>query len=204
MAFQCPHCLTEKAAFAAVGAVSVGHDSRREIVFFQCQICGRGLVVEFQGSNAPFWMAGAAPSPGPIFESYPKVRAPKAPADVPPNVRAAYLDGLDNLRRQKPNPAVAMFRRALELGVRAVDPNAPKGTPLIQRLKRLGDDLITPAMKQWADLIRLGGNEALHDPEDFSAVEADQLKTFTELFLTYAFALPAMLERARNPKDASG
>ena len=55
-------------------------------------------------------------------------------------------------------------------------------------------------MKKWAHEIRLGGNEALHEPEDFTREEAERLQTFTELFLTYAFSLPAMLRESFEPK----
>jgi hypothetical protein len=47
-------------------------------------------------------------------------------------------------------------------------------------------------MKEWAHQIRLDANDATHDPEEFSK----KLQVFTEMFLTYAFTLPAMLQRA--------
>lgn len=97
------------------------------------------------------------------------------------------------------NAAVAMFRRALELSVRILEPKAPSGLSLFQRIERLPADLVTPAMKGWATHVRLGGNDALHDPEEFTLEEATTLRTFTEMFLTYAFTLPKMLERAQPP-----
>ena len=90
-----------------------------------------------------------------------------------------------------------MFRRALELAVRKLDPDAPKRATLIERIERLSNDVITPAMKQWAHQVRLGGNDALHDPEEFTIEEAQILRTFADLFLTYAFTLPTMLECAK-------
>jgi hypothetical protein len=54
-------------------------------------------------------------------------------------------------------------------------------------------------MKEWAHAVRLGGNNALHDPEEFSEKDAGDLRVFTELFLTYAFMLPAMLKAHKEP-----
>jgi hypothetical protein len=51
-------------------------------------------------------------------------------------------------------------------------------------------------MKEWAQHIRLDANDATHEPEEFSEEDAKRLQVFAEMFLTYAFTLPAMLKRA--------
>jgi hypothetical protein len=93
-----------------------------------------------------------------------------------------------------------MFRRAIELAARAIDPDAPPGINLKQRIERLPDTVVTPAMKEWAQHIRLEGNDAVHGPDDYSEDDAKQLHTFAELFLTYAFTLPEMLKKAKPPE----
>jgi Domain of unknown function (DUF4145) len=72
---------------------------------------------------------------------------------------------------------------------------ASKGN-LQQRITDLPDDLVTPAMKGWAHHIRLDGNDAIHDDGEFSKEDAETLHVFARMFLTYAFSLPKMLERA--------
>lgn len=147
------------------------------------------------------WMSGQYPSPGEIITAYPEPKAIKAPADIPDNVRGAFLSGLDNLgRRGGANAAGAMFRRSIELAARKIDPNTPATANLKVRIEKLPDTVITPAMKEWAQHIRLEGNDAVHGPDDYTEQDAKDLHTFAELFLTYAFTLPEMLKKANPPK----
>lgn len=55
-------------------------------------------------------------------------------------------------------------------------------------------------MKDWADHVRVEGNDALHDPEEFSEDDAKPLRLFTEMFLRYMFELPGEVAafRGRN------
>jgi hypothetical protein len=62
---------------------------------------------------------------------------------------------------------------------------------------QLSPDVATPAMKEWATHVRLDANDAAHDPEDYSEEDARTLHVFAEMFLTYAFTLPAMLQKAQ-------
>ena len=55
-------------------------------------------------------------------------------------------------------------------------------------------------MKEWAHEIRCLGADAAHDEDPFTENEAKSLQPFTELFLTYAFMLPGMLDAKK--KDA--
>jgi Domain of unknown function (DUF4145) len=91
-----------------------------------------------------------------------------------------------------------MFRRCIELAARAIEPNASTTLNLKQRIERLPDSVVTPAMKEWAQHIRLSANDAVHEPEEFSGVDAQQLHIFAELFLTYAFTLPEMLKKEKE------
>ena len=56
-------------------------------------------------------------------------------------------------------------------------------------------------MKDWAHAIRLDGNEATHEEdEDFTADKAREMKDFTELFLIYAFTLPARIKASKQKR----
>jgi len=196
---ECPHCKAEKIGFAPRGLVSIKPSSNLTLLFLQCEGCGQVIIATIAGlpSGVQSWMNGQSSEPGRVIGVYPASEALKCPADVPPKVSSAFLSGLDNLGRNNgSNAAGAMFRRSIELAARHVDPEAPAGLNLKGRIERLPDTLVTPSMKQWAQHIRLEGNDAVHGPDDYSDKDAKDLRTFAELFLTYAFTLPAMLKTA--------
>lgn len=204
IALMCPHCKTEKIGFAYRHFVLLRPGNNNDTrTFLQCEGCGEGVIIGFTGNSQTVaqWGNGQIPTPGAINIIYPRIEAAKAPADVPDQVRNAFLSGLDNLSRPSgANAAAIMFRRSIEIAVKIVDPKAPKGTNLKDRIDRLADDVATPAMKDWAHKIRLDANDATHEIEDYSLEDAKQLHEFAEMFLTYAFTLPATLKRA-NPTD---
>jgi hypothetical protein len=200
LSLPCPHCRSEKIGFAPRGAVVVRPGIPRTLLFLQCEGCGEGIIAAVAGNPqaVSMWQMGQVDSPGPLLSIYPETKAPKAPADVPPKVTAAFLSGLDNLGRSGgANAAGAMFRRAIELSSREIDKTAPTNLTLKQRIERLPDTVVTPAMKEWAQHIRLEGNDAVHGPDEYSDQDAKDLHSFAELFLTYAFTLPEMLRKAK-------
>jgi len=143
-------------------------------------------------------MMDQAQIPGQILKVFPETVELKCPSDVPSPVADAYLSGLDNLgRKNGANAAAIMFRRCIEMATKTI-PDAPKSGNLKERIDKLPADLATPAMKDWAHHIRLDANEATHEVEEFSEEDAKKLQVFTEMFLTYAFTLPAMLKRAKG------
>jgi len=110
---------------------------------------------------------------------------------------------MDALKRKNWNSAGMMFRRTLELATRKLDESL-SGKTLAKRIDILGEkNLITPAMKDWAHAIRLDGNDAAHDDEDFDAQTATALQSFTETFLLYAFTMPAMVASRQPPAAPS-
>jgi len=154
-------------------------------------------MVNNNPSTVSAWSTGHAHSPGQILALYPAPIALQCPADVPGPVQNAFLSGLDNLgRKGGTNAAAIMFRRSIEMATKVVNPNAAKGDDLKKRIADLPADVATPAMKEWAQHIRLDANEATHELGDYSEDDAKQLHIFAEMFLTYAFTLPAMLKRA--------
>ena len=201
LALPCPHCLAEKIGFTPRGAIPIKPGSPATLMFMQCEGCGEGIIVTITApaANVQMWMQGASASPGNILKVEPELSAPNSPADVPDNVRAAFLSGLENLGRPNgANAAAMMFRRSVELGVKKLNPDG-KGD-LKTRIAGLSDNLATPAMKEWATHIRFGGNDAAHEEDEFSDTDAKALHTFAEMFLTYAFTLPEMLKRATADK----
>lgn len=197
ISLPCPHCHSEKIGFAPRGAWPLKAGSRIGLLFLQCEGCGEGLIAKMAEVNqASHWMNNQTASPGEISQTYPKAIASQAPPDVPPRVAGAYLSGIENLKRNGgANAAAIMFRRTIEIALKTM-PLPPSGHNLQARIDNLPADVATPAMKQWAHKIRLDGNDAAHEPEDFSDEDAKKLQVFAEMFLTYAFTLPEMLKRA--------
>lgn len=77
-------------------------------------------------------------------------------------------------------------------------PDVPSGQTFYKRLAWLHENhRITPDMKDWADHVRIEGNEALHDEEDYNEVDAKTLRLFTEMFLKYVFEMPGEVEAFR-------
>jgi hypothetical protein len=202
LALECPYCRAEKIGFAPRGAVIRRPGEPIHLLFLQCEGCGDAIVATIHTNTANIngWMNGSANSPGNITAINPKYVAQKSPADVPPKVSAAFLSGLDNLgRKGGANAAGAMFRRSIELAAREMDPNAAAGINLKKRIEGLPDTVVTPAMKEWAQHIRLEGNDAVHGPDEYTDKDAKDLHAFAEMFLTYAYTLPEMLKKA-NPQ----
>ncbi len=184
-----------------MGSASTKPDRVETLLFLRCEGCGEGLIAVV-GSKQPYvaqWLAGQNTLP-PILRLYPEPKSQKAPADIPEQVESAFLSGLENLgRKGGANAAAIMFRRSIEIAAKIIDPDAPKRANLKDRIERLPADVITPAMKKWAQHVRLDANEAAHEVEDYSKEDANSLHVFAEMFLTYAFTLPKTLERAQQP-----
>jgi hypothetical protein len=90
-----------------------------------------------------------------------------------------------------------MYRSALDIATKGMN-GVPAGT-FFQRLVWLSDNhAITPDIRSWADHVRVEGNAALHDPEEFAEGDAKSLRFFTEMFLRYVFELPGAVREFRG------
>ncbi len=202
IAMDCPHCKAQNAGFTGRGCYQMGPDSPLAIVLLQCGICYHCVVAVTDLPTASHWISGRGRAPV-MATSYPKPEALKAPPDTPPNVQRAFLSGLDNLSRPNgTNAAAIMFRNSIEIAVKSL-PDAPTSGNLKERINGLSPDLATPAMKAWAHHVRLEANEAAHEPEEFTKEDAKRLHVFAEMFLTYAFTLPAMLAKAKGEPETA-
>ena len=125
-----------------------------------------------------------------------------APPHTPRPVKIRYEEGEDAFERGKWNSAVAMYRSALDIATKGMD-GVPKGT-FFERLKWLHEHhAITPDIHSWATHVRVEGNAALHDPEEFSEDDAKALRFFTEMFLRYVFELPGAVREFRGEPEST-
>jgi HEPN domain-containing protein len=132
------------------------------------------------------------------WKQYPQDMKREVPNDVPEKIGNAYEEALDNLHRGKYETSVLLCGKALDLSTKGMD----AAWKLDQRLKKLAaDGKITAAMADWAQEIRVDRNAAIHEDEDFTQKDAEDIVTFTEAFLTYIYTLPALINSRREKPE---
>lgn len=132
-----------------------------------------------------------------IMAAWPKIEAPSAPKFTPDPVAKRYLEAEDSFKRKKWTSAVAMYRSALDIATKGME-GVPK-EKFYDRLKWMEENnYITKEIRSWADHVRVDGNAALHDPDEFSEADAKPLRYFTEMFLRYVFELPGEVAAYRK------
>jgi hypothetical protein len=149
-------------------------------------------------SGQPMAYAGNIEPTFSVSEMWPTRVAASAPPHTPAPVKARYLEGEDAYSRKRWNSAVAMYRSALDIATKGME-GVPANATFFQRLVWLHDNhAITPDIRSWADHVRVEGNAALHDPEEFAEGDAKALRFFTEMFLRYVFELPGSVREFRG------
>jgi hypothetical protein len=130
---------------------------------------------------------------GGVTHSYPDGGRTICPDHVPDDVARVFTQARDAHNRTSFDLAAMGYRRALEVALKAIAPDL-KGQlgPRIDQLAK--QNILTPAMKEWADDTRILGNEATHDPPEPTPENVEQLFLFVESLLEYLFTLP---ERVR-------
>ncbi|WEK56473.1 MAG: DUF4145 domain-containing protein [Candidatus Brevundimonas phytovorans] len=200
---DCPHCSTARVACEVVWQ----SDRRGEkLILMLCGSCRLPITAAVRNNYGALqdliqlngdltneqWF---------IRESWPEVTKAAAPAHTPWPVAKRYIEGEEAYKRKSWNAAVAMFRSSLDIATKTMA-DAPEGATFFKRLEWLHTNhRITPDMWAWADRVRIEGNEALHDPEDFTEEEAKPLRLFTETFLKYVFELPGEIATYRQDTE---
>lgn len=124
------------------------------------------------------------------------------PPFLPDAVAKAFKEGNDALAAGLPAAACAMFRRTLEIGLKALCPEV-EAWRLEKRIDALAErHLITPAIQEWAHQLRLDGNEAVHGVADPSRDEARAMQSLTRFVLIYVFTLPGQIAASRQQAGA--
>lgn len=197
---NCPHCPAEHVAFElrwsepfTVGVwncSAVCGACRRPICFVAVRQSPHNNAPPngHNGDIEPLWN---------VNEIWPTRTAPDSPPHTPGPVARRFLEGEDAFSRAKWNSAVAMYRSALDIAAKGME--GVEGGTFFARLAWLHEHhRITPDVRAWADVVRVEGNAALHDPEEFSEDDAKALRFFTEMFLRYVFELPGEVRDFRE------
>jgi hypothetical protein len=92
--------------------------------------------------------------------------------------------------------AGTMYRKALDVGLKLVAPTVT-GTLKARIATLVQQHILTQALGEWAEQIRLLGNEAAHEIDQPTREEVKALRNFSDLVLRYLFTLPAMVATKR-------
>jgi hypothetical protein len=165
------------------------------VALLRCEVCKSGTTAEFLDQHFDYWVQGAIDRTPTLVASWPTPSRPDAPQYLPDNIRLFYVQGVEALQRRSYDAAGPMFRRCLDVSLKIIHSEANPRESIFKRIEGLPLELgVTPAMKSWAHQIRELGNDAAHEDEPVQEADAKALKSFTEMFLTYLFTLPTMLE----------
>jgi hypothetical protein len=204
---DCPHCGASHAAFPIV-FTSIHPSKGREFfnVFGWCPACGgpySAVIHSYLGGNDPKQFEGNVGrynSGFTVKDFFPKQEISKSPLHVPKAAARAFVEGSGNLTDGRYTSAVAMFRRAIDIGTKQFSDEVT-AWKLEKRIDKLcAEGLITKDMKTWAHKIRLEGNEAVHEIDEPTKEQAAELKLFTEMVLTYLYTLPEKV-KANLPQE---
>ena len=126
------------------------------------------------------------------------LKAGDYPEPWPDEIGKFWVQAQANLQNEYWDAAALMARSALQAAVR--NKNA-SGNSLKQEIDDLAaKGILAPIMKEWADQIRLLGNESAHpdpaqviDPQD-----ARDIVKFLTFLLEYLYTFPYQIQQYRN------
>lgn len=176
---------------------------------FQCQSCFRLTVAEIQtGSNgSPTTQANNSFYPLRAGEdkkmivlgTYPEAVSLEAPSHTPERAAKFFVEAKEDFARGRYETSAMNCRKVIDIATKNL--HLGDEDKLVRRIAALrATGLITQEMADWAHIVRIDTNVAVHSDEEFTADEVDQLLKFTEVFLTYSFTLPAMVKAKREPE----
>ncbi len=128
-----------------------------------------------------------------IGGQYPGAPFGNSVADVPPNVGALYAETRNCMKVNSFTSAVLTCRKLL-MHI-AVEKGAPAGNSFMEYVEYLSQKgYIPPHGKGWVDYIRTKGNEANHEINIMTSIDAADLITFSEMLLKFIYEFPAKVQ----------
>lgn len=201
----CPHCLKENAVMKFVNQTYLA--PRMYSLVFQCQSCFKLLIAEVEtdlangpeqtAQNSVFPIVANEHRNMRVYSTYPNAEKIEAPENTPARAAKFFIEAKEDFARGRFETSAMNCRKVIDIATKELHlGNEDKLVRRITALRATG--LITQEMADWAHIIRIDTNVAVHSDEEFTADEVDQLLKFTEVFLTYSFTLPAMLKAKRE------
>lgn len=208
----CPHCLKDNAVLVGFGE-NKRDDSCIYDVAFCCCSCNKAGIAVIQATPAggPLDTAHNSyeniviPSNNNWFEfieMHPKPIVNSAPGETPERAAKFFIESKDDFQRGRYETCVMNCRKVIDIATKVLMGDEAKEEKLSKRITVLASKgKITEDMKNWAHIVRIDSNGAVHSDEEFTKEEAEQILGFTEVFLMYSFTLPAMIERRRAASE---
>lgn len=210
----CPYCLRENAVLQAFSERHRDSNSTLVDVVFRCRSCQRvGVAVvnargersapHAKASQSSYDMVIPSDSNGySITEIIPEIKSHSAPENTPERAAKFFIESKDDFQRGKYETCVMNCRKVIDISTKALMGEEAKDEKLSPRISMLfAQGKITEQMKDWAHIVRIDSNGAVHSDEEFTKEEAEQILGFTEVFLMYSFTLPAMIEKRRSDSE---
>lgn len=209
----CPHCLREKAVLTVIHETCRDEQSNLIDITFKCRSClkvGVAVVNTF-GNTPPLSLATKSPF-GIIIPSnsyncrieeiIPELKVSSAPDETPERAAKFFVESKDDFQRGRYETCVMNCRKVIDIATKVLMGDEAGNEQLSKRISMLhGKGKITEQMKEWAHIVRIDSNGAVHSDEEFTKEEAEQILGFTEVFLMYSFTLPAMIEKRRSDSE---
>ncbi|MCI1437077.1 MAG: DUF4145 domain-containing protein [Acetobacter indonesiensis] len=222
IALDCPRCTQKNITMDIHGYIDASGSGNKYNVACFCRNCQKpvGLVV----TDAP----GKAISSGrgnvvtlPLMVSIsrsdtditgrvdisdisPAPEKPNIPLFLPVNVEKAFIEGERSKIAGNVCAAGMTYRRALELATKDKARNIPEanGVQLARRIKILEEKrFLTPDIRDWADHIRILGNESAHEEGEPTPQEIVDLGNLTRMTLVYLYELPGQILQMKMSKE---
>lgn len=197
----CPHCLRDKAVLTAFGEVAKSESEY--CVAFLCRSCGNPVSanvltttgrspIEFTRQYSDDSLPGSVKIY--LVEYFPQAITNVAPDNCPKRSGKFFIEAKDNYQRGNFETAVMLCRKVIDISTREILGDESGKEKLSQRISMLYARMkITEQMKDWAHIVRIDSNDAVHSDEEFTDEEAKEMIGFTEVFLIYSFTLPEMV-----------
>lgn len=207
----CPHCLKDNAVLVGFSEHHKSHTNIYNVPFYcrSCEQAGVAVVSSLNGKGPYSYCAYSQnninivlprdDSSFKLEKIYPELKINTCPENAPPRAAKFFIESKDDFQRQRYETCVMNCRKVIDISTKELLGDIARNETLYQRISVLRDnDRITEQMKNWAHIIRIDSNPAVHSDEEFSHEEAEEILNFTELFLLYAFTLPAMVQAKKH------
>ncbi|MBX3518887.1 MAG: DUF4145 domain-containing protein [Xanthobacteraceae bacterium] len=202
---KCPQCSTEHIALnvVAVTPTKIAHMISVHFVCPKCTFPSSALAIrekngidihrirETQGEISDLnWS---------VTKIWPEPPKPVIPEHLSSDVERVYRQAESNFTIEGNEEASGtMYRKALDIALKEVASDV-KGTLAARITELVKKNLLTPSLGEWADQIRLLGNESAHESDQPTREELESLRNFSNLVLQYLFTLPAKVKARKSP-----
>jgi Domain of unknown function (DUF4145) len=197
---DCPHCLREAITCDLIGAAPI--DPPHWALAFQCRRCRKPIgavafTVHFH-SPADFRAAPYLGRPDiTIGECYPAPPAPRVIKGLPVAVERQFREAEENRFRDNRESAGMMYRKAMDTALDELVADKQERDRRKRILKMVEQRKLTPDLGDWANEVRLLGNEAGHEPDAHDKADIADLAHFTRMLLIYLFEMPQRIAAMR-------